>query len=273
MATLPSPPPTPARHVATPAGIPHPLVNTKDANPTPRPKVSLPRTWPPPPAIQSSTTVKQHLSEFNKKYLGLAHYDTTSATLGETFYCTLVSTRDDILHTVPWTASLPSKVSLLTAFGRQDTLHSFTQEALFKTILFHLLRSGYLSVTDTVYLLDTHPLVFHLSTSYISLRRYDFRFLQQYDPEWASQAVIPCAKQSAMLACLFHYDLNTSLLVRYLGNNYTGAYRNVPCILSVLRSHNIDPHLIDQYTRVMITGCPNRFVAETSRENALLHWR
>jgi hypothetical protein len=73
---------------------------------------------PPPPTIPSSGTVKRHLSEFNKKYLGLTDFDATAATLGEHFYSTLVY------------ASLPSWLFLrLTAFGRQESLHSFTQEA------------------------------------------------------------------------------------------------------------------------------------------------
>jgi hypothetical protein len=76
-----------------------------------------------------------------------------------------------------------------------------------------------------------------------------------------------------MLACLFHYDLDTSLLMRYLGNNYTGAYCEVSAIVSVLRLHKIDPLLIDKYVRVMLTGCPNHFVAEITQANALLHWR
>jgi hypothetical protein len=76
-----------------------------------------------------------------------------------------------------------------------------------------------------------------------------------------------------MLACLFHYDIDTSLLMRYLGNNYTGAHREISAIVSALRFHKIDPILIDKYVRVMLTGCPNHFVAETTRANALLHWR
>jgi hypothetical protein len=99
-------------------------------------------------------------------------------------------------------------------------------------------------------------LVSHLATSYISLRSLDFRSLQDYNPDQADQTHIPPNKQYAMLACLFHYDLDTSLLMRYLGNNYTGAHRDISAIVSVLRSHKIDSILIDKYVRVMLTGCP-----------------
>jgi hypothetical protein len=76
-----------------------------------------------------------------------------------------------------------------------------------------------------------------------------------------------------MLACLFYYNLNTSLLMRYLGNNYTGAYRDIHNIVNLLHNLKISPDLITKYTRVMLTGCPNHFVADTTRADALLHWR
>jgi hypothetical protein len=203
--------------------------------------------------------------EFNKKYLGLSDYDTTAAALGESFYSHLTATCDDILRSVLWTTSLPSKTALrLTAFGRPDMNHLFTQEASFETCLLPLLKSGYLSAPDTCSLLDTNPLVSHLASSYVSLWSFDFRSLRDYNPDWADQTHIPPLKQYAMLAFLFHYDLDTSLLMRYLGNNYTGAYREVSTIVSVLRLHKIDPSLNDKYVRVMLTGCPNHFVAETT---------
>jgi hypothetical protein len=78
---------------------------------------------------------------------------------------------------------------------------------------------------------------------------------------------------SAMMACLIHYDLDTSLLMRYLGNNYTGAYRQVQDIVTVLRGYHTPERLLSHYIRVMTTGCPARFTADTTRVNALLHWR
>jgi len=76
-----------------------------------------------------------------------------------------------------------------------------------------------------------------------------------------------------MLACLLHYGLDTSFLMRYLGNNYTGAYCEVSCIADILRIHKINHSLINKYVRIMLTGCPNHFIANTTRANALLHWR
>jgi hypothetical protein len=76
-----------------------------------------------------------------------------------------------------------------------------------------------------------------------------------------------------MTACLIHFHPDTSLLMRYLGNNYTGAYREMDKTVHILRQHKIDENLISKYVRVMLTGCPNHFVADCSRTNALLHWK
>ena len=56
-----------------------------------------------------------------------------------------------------------------------------------------------------------------------------------------------------MTACLIHFNLDTSLLMRYLGNNYTGAYREVDKIAALLKVYKIDNDLIDKYIRVMLS--------------------
>ena len=107
----------------------------------------------------------------------------------------------------------------------------------------------------------------------VHCRFYDFLCLREYDPSWASQTTIPLVKQAAMMACLLFYDLDTSLLMRYLGNNYTDAYRQVTKVASLLRRHNTPLDLVTKYIRVMATGCHTMFVSSTTQANALLHWR
>ena len=53
------------------------------------------------------------------------------------------------------------------------------------------------------------------------------------------------------------------LTIPFLGNNYTGAYCNIPSIMSSLRDESIDKALIAHYSRVMIVGCPNNLNATT----------
>jgi hypothetical protein len=77
-------------------------------------------------------------------------------------------------------------------------------------------------------------------------------------------------KAYAFLVCLLHYNLSVASTIRSFGNNYTGAYRNIPSILKSLHSHGIAESLILHYSRVMTVGCPNHLNASTSRDNTLL---
>jgi hypothetical protein len=154
--------------------------------------------------------------------------------------------------------------------------HSFAQETAFETTLLYTLCSGFLDPHDTATLFAAHPLVGHLASAKVAYTDYDFLWLTDYDQHWEAQAEIDQNKQDAMTAwtaCLLFYNLDTSLLMRYLGNNYTGAYREVNKIVTQLRELKIDEDLIDKYVRVMVTGCPNHSVAKITRANALLHWR
>ena len=113
----------------------------------------------------------------------------------------------------------------------------------------------------------------HTASAVVHLSDYDFTWLRDYNLDWASQTMISRSKSYAFLACLLHFDLDTSMLMRYLGNNYTGAYRNTHKVIKTLRHYKINTNLIDQYMRVITIGCPNHVVAETSRANALHYWR
>ena len=64
-----------------------------------------------------------------------------------------------------------------------------------------------------------------------------------------------------MMACLLLYNMDVGLLMCYLGNNCTEAYRDVDATVKILSSYNIDPELIQHYIRLMTVGCLNHFVA------------
>jgi hypothetical protein len=104
------------------------------------------------------------------------------------------------------------------------------------------------------------------------LRHHNFLWLAKYNTAWASQDALSNDKASAFLACLLHYDLSITHPVWFLGNNYTGEYRNIPLIVASLRTRGIAETLIKQYLRVMTVGCPNYFNATTTCDNALLYW-
>ena len=174
-----------------------------------------------------------------------------------------------------WIGSEPSQTNKLSSrrFGQPSLAHSFNQEACFETVLLFIIKSGHSNPCDTFNLLLAHPLHAHLASAVVNLSDYNFTWLRDYNLHWATQTMINRSKFYAFLACLLHYNLDTSLLMPYLGNNYTGAYRNVPEVIKTLQHYKINKNLINQYARVMTTGCPNRFVANTSRNNALHYWR
>jgi hypothetical protein len=62
------------------------------------------------------------------------------------------------------------------------------------------------------------------------------------------------------------------LMMRYLGNNYTGAYREVNKVVINLWKLKMDNTLIEKYVRVTLTGHPNHSVAQMSCANTLLYW-
>ena len=74
------------------------------------------------------------------------------------------------------------------------------------------------------------------------------------------------------MACLFHYDLSVANVMRYVGNNFTGVWRDIQQRIERLRGL-VDEDLLTLYARVMLVGAPAHFVAESTRENAMLHWR
>ena len=125
--------------------------------------------------------------------------------------------------------------------------HTATQEACAETTLFFVLKSGYLDSNSCSRLRATNPLVEHLAHTMSSLRDYDFGWLRAPDKGWAAQTTIEAEHKRAMLACLCHYDLDVSLLMRFLGGNYVGAHRDVKETAKVLRHHGVPDNLVGHY--------------------------
>ena len=177
------------------------------------------------------------LKAFNKKYLGIRTddividnrgtntCDTPTVTSEHPVSNLAQSTDSDLIPS--WKASLPTKASLLTdKFGKPDNSHSFTVQASGETALHLLFKSGYLDKHTTANLHETHPLVKHLDDMRKALSNYDFTWIRDIDSNWSAQTTISKEKSRAMMACLLHYDMDISLLMRYLGNNYTAAHRH-----------------------------------------------
>ena len=245
-----------------------------------------PASGTPPPAI-TSTRDLTCLREYNKKILGDEQFDARAAALGESFFASLsfpaLSNDATILagplyhnhcDDISWRRTLPTPHALrASGFGKPDLLHSFLVEPCLETSLYPILHSGYLDINFLISLCSSHTLFLPLASAKVHNRFYYFRWLHNYDVEWHIQRTISPTKQAAMMACRLYYQLDTSLLMRYLRNNYTGAYRIVHDTVHVLHHHNTPERLIRNYVRVMTTGCPAKFVSGSTHANALLHWR
>ena len=222
----------------------------------------------------------QYLLAYKKQYLGTTQQANESTTTGELPVHKLINNKpiSNLVvtdnHAPLWKSQLKTLTELrLTKFGRPDKDHSVTQEACAETILFFIIKSGYLDIQATNALYNTNPLIPHMARMIDTLSHYDFRWIQQTDTNWATQSSLSASRRKAMMACLFHYNLDVSLLMRYLGGNYTGAHRRVQETATILRQHKISKTLIQHYIRVMTVGCPNILNANITRENALKYWR
>ena len=88
---------------------------------------------------------------------------------------------------------------------------------------------------DMANLKSTYPLVEHLHNMISEYKSVDFSELQEYDLDYASQTEIPDNRIKLFMACLFHFDLSVANVMRYVGKNYTGAYRNVEASVEKMR--------------------------------------
>ena len=111
-------------------------------------------------------------------------------------------------------------------FGKISRDHSFTSEAAFDQILFFLLKSNCLPKEDKANLLSTNFLYKHLERMTNWSKKVDFMDIRNPILDYANQSQIDVKRRQKMLAALIYYDLDVPTLIRFLGGNYTGEYRD-----------------------------------------------
>ena len=123
-----------------------------------------------------------------------------------------------------WKQTIPTRLALLqTGFVQPNLAHSFHQEACFETALILILKSGQSNSCDTLNLLLVQPFHACLASTVVHFSEmishsYKIIMLRLGIPNYDQQEQVP-----PFLACLLHFELDISLLMKYLGNNYTGA--------------------------------------------------
>ena len=62
-------------------------------------------------------------------------------------------------------------------------------------------------------------------------------------------------------------------MIRFLGNNYTGQYRQSKKTIEILKNAKCNKQIIKDLDRLMNVGCPNIMNASTSHDNFLDFFR
>ncbi len=112
-------------------------------------------------------------------------------------------------------------------FGQLGVNLSFTQEAAFETIAFHIIQSCFLDPPATANILAAHLLLHPPHDTTHHLADYDFSWIQTPNPDWTSQSNINSDKPDAFLSCLFHFKMDVDLMMQYLGGSYMAAHHDV----------------------------------------------
>ena len=142
---------------------------------------------------------------------------------------------------------VPSKyvVYKKSCFGKISRDHSFTSEAAFDQVLIFLLKSEYLPEQDKVNLLSINFLYEHLERMIHWSKQVEFVSIRNPVLNYANQSEIDIKRRQKMLAALLYYDLDVPTLIRFLGGNYTGEYRDVSSTIKILQESNCNPTVIN----------------------------
>ena len=163
----------------------------------------------------------------------------------------------------------PGQLIMSTGFGRPSKNHSFTSDVHFDHVVLPLIKSGYLDAAQFVTLAKTSKLYAHLMITMERCVDINFRPLSKYNLKWKEQESIPHERVMMFLACAIYYDFNMAAIMRFVGNNYTAAYRNVPRTMQYLHEGNVSEDVCRDVERIFTVGCPSYAKGHFSRENFL----
>ena len=152
-------------------------------------------------------------------------------------------------------------------FDLKSNDHSFSSEPSFEHVLIFIYKRNYLSEEDIQVLHNAHPLYKHFHKMLLWSSKIDFIDIREPIKDYAEQKEIKISRIQKMLAASFHYNLDIPTLIRFLGNNYTGEYRDVDSTMKILRDTNCNPRIINDLHRIFTVGCPNKMNAHSTHTN------
>ena len=143
---------------------------------------------------------------------------------------------DEVQPEIQGKNNIPSRYEVLhdSNFGQPSIDHSFKSEACIEHVLVFIFNGGFLSDTDKNSLLDSHPLIKHLNKMLNWSKQVIFLDIKDHISDHADQKCIDTQRIKKLLAATLHYKLDISTLIRFLGGNHTGEYRDSKAAIKVL---------------------------------------
>ena len=71
------------------------------------------------------------------------------------------------------------------------------------------------------------------------------------------------------MAALIYYELDVPTLIRFLGGNYTGEYRDIQSTIASLKASKCNDQVIHDLQRLLSQGCPMKMNASSTHSNFL----
>jgi len=147
----------------------------------------------------------------------------------------------------------------------QRISHTYKAEANFHSVIFVMLRRGWLDDTRWVgasaaklVLRHLHPDVEALVDNVPRLLRVPFMSLRSPRLGFDQQTSISKQRVHLLAACAVHYNLDFGLVVRFLSHEYMAKWRNVDAIIGHVRDL-VSPSDLDHIERILTIGCPAAF--------------
>ena len=120
--------------------------------------------------------------------------------------------------------------------------------------------------------MDYHPLFTYFHKMLLWSRSINFLTLRNPIDNYSEQTVIDPIRVQQFLAAALHYDLNISIVTRFLQENYTGKYKDTEGTIKVLQDTNYDEVIVNDVRRTLLTGCPNKMTVESSNQIFLTYF-
>jgi len=163
----------------------------------------------------------------------------------------------------PSVATLYSKSKL-----KQDASLSGTCEPVFEYAAFFLVRDGWLDDDETETMKQLNPYYEAMTTTVPLLKQVNFSDLAEPRLDYEDQEEIDHQRAIKLTACAVHYGLDLGRVVRFLGHEYTGDYRDVDAVKAALADH-ISSSDLNHILRMLTKGAPSKLQYELPHKHKM----